>query len=435
MHQTRRRVAEEGEAAGVAVYLKGQQPLVAGGDVLLGGHLDLRRRLPGADQVVQDEDVGVGGGGGLLKAAAGHPQEPLQAVYQLRRRAGVDFDLHTGGAGDSLIGDGESGITSIWSGCSATESMRLIASRWLAPSTTSTSRPNSARPSSGAPPTKKVGRSNRNSKTPLSSVVPFHRAQRQCADMHRLTGLVDGLVRRDEEFVFPDNLDGPFHEVLPGLGVGLHDEPGLALHIGGDGELHIGGAVGVGGSLEEGEGFPVGPAQADGDVGAGDGFAVGGGADQDAQGGPAAGGPFLLPQDDGLLAVYLPGQGGGPIGGGAEDKDEQGQRDGEEGAQAQSEVPSSGAALRLPAQTLADALIRRNGHADRVQGRMEGQAQSRAEVGPRPARGDGPAHGRGPQPQGCPRRGGEMVNVPGGLLSHPNRRRGAVGGAGGRGSG
>ncbi len=84
------RLAEPGEAA--AGDFEGEKALVAVGDVALGLGVDFGRELLGALHVVEREDVGVGAGGGLLEAAAGHAEDAVHAFDDLAERAGVEAD-------------------------------------------------------------------------------------------------------------------------------------------------------------------------------------------------------------------------------------------------------------------------------------------------------------------------------------------------------
>ena len=91
-------LTEPGEAA--AGDLEGEQALVAVGDVALGLGVDLGREFLGALHVVEREDVGVGAGGGLLEAAAGHAEDAVHAFDDLAERAGIEADEDAGGVGD-----------------------------------------------------------------------------------------------------------------------------------------------------------------------------------------------------------------------------------------------------------------------------------------------------------------------------------------------
>ena len=93
-----RRLAEPGEAA--AGDFEGEQALVAVGDVALGLGVDLGRELLRALHVVEREDVGVGAGGGLFEAAAGHAQDAVHAFDDLAERAGIEADENAAGIGD-----------------------------------------------------------------------------------------------------------------------------------------------------------------------------------------------------------------------------------------------------------------------------------------------------------------------------------------------
>ena len=92
------RLAEPGEAA--AGHLKGQQALVAVGDIAFGLGVHLRRQLLGALHVVERQHVGIGAGGGLLEAAEGHAQNAVHAFDDLAQRAGIEADEDPAGIGD-----------------------------------------------------------------------------------------------------------------------------------------------------------------------------------------------------------------------------------------------------------------------------------------------------------------------------------------------
>ena len=79
------RLAEPGKPA--AGNFEGQQALIAVGDEALGLGVHLRSQLLGALHVVERQHVGIGGGGGLLEAAAGHAQDAVHAFDHLAQRA------------------------------------------------------------------------------------------------------------------------------------------------------------------------------------------------------------------------------------------------------------------------------------------------------------------------------------------------------------
>ncbi|MGC4122900.1 MAG: hypothetical protein QM765_51700 [Myxococcales bacterium] len=95
--------AEPFEAA--ALHLEGEQALVSQLEVLECARLDVRLGGLVAAQVVEDEDVGEGRGGGLLEAARGHPQHALEALERGGEEPGIDAQQELLAAGDGALGD------------------------------------------------------------------------------------------------------------------------------------------------------------------------------------------------------------------------------------------------------------------------------------------------------------------------------------------
>ena len=95
-------LSEPGEAA--AGDLEGEQALVAVGDVALGLGVDFGCEFFCALHVVERENVGVGAGGCLLEAAAGHAEDAVHAFDDLAERAGIETDEDAGGVGDGGSG-------------------------------------------------------------------------------------------------------------------------------------------------------------------------------------------------------------------------------------------------------------------------------------------------------------------------------------------
>src|ERR1017187_2785032 len=97
-----RRIAEPGEAA--ARDFKGQQPLIAVGDVSLGLSVYFWSQLFRTLHVIECKDVGVRAGGGLLEAAAGHAENAVHAFDNLAEWAGIKPDKNLRGVGDGSRG-------------------------------------------------------------------------------------------------------------------------------------------------------------------------------------------------------------------------------------------------------------------------------------------------------------------------------------------